>query len=683
MKFIKTLSKIKSALVFRQWKRKSYSVFQTISRVVVISVLAVNYLYAVPVEGIEGREQDTTKTTLDYKLDEIEISAQRSPALYSQVARVVTVISQKEIEAAPAKSIQELLDYVAGVDIRQRGAEGVQADISIRGGTFDQTLILLNGINITDPQTGHHNLNIPVPYNQIERIEILEGPAARVYGPNAFAGAINIITRQDVNNSFRGSLTGGSFRYFDTSVSGNFVTEKLSHSLSMYLKSSDGYIDNTDFEEKGVYYTNQLNGNTGRLNFQAGLSDKGFGANSFYTPKYPNQYENVQTFLTSLKYASFSRFHLTPLVYWRRHQDRFELFRENPPAWYKSHNYHLTNIIGANVNSWYQWKLGKSSVGLEYRSENILSNVLGESLDEPVEVPGKNAFYTKSQNRSTFSGFIEHVYYLEKLSVSAGLMGNYITQSGRGINLFPGVETSFQLNNSIRLFGNFNTSLRMPTFTDLYYAGPTNIGNPDLRPEVTSMLETGVVLKTKKLQGRVVGFYRKGDDVIDWVRTSSSEKWQPQNLTSISSYGTEVQMQSNLKQVFGTCWPDKLAVNWLFVNLSKHESEFISYYVLDNLKNKINISLNKEIGRFFLIDIRSTYQQREGTYTSFENGSWGDEVGFKPFWLFDSKFSWRLKYCNFFVSVNNILNTSYYDIGNVVQPGRIIKLGVSVNANFD
>ncbi|MBK6285263.1 MAG: TonB-dependent receptor [Draconibacterium sp.] len=175
MKRVDIRKSVQKVLFFSKWKRKSYSVFQSINRVVLISVLSINYLLSVPANAIEI-VKDTTEVKLEYDLDEIEISAQRSPALYSQVARIVSVIERKEIESSPAQSVQDLLEYVAGVDIRQRGAEGVQADVSIRGGTFDQTLILVNGINITDPQTGHHNLNIPVSLSQIERIEILEGP---------------------------------------------------------------------------------------------------------------------------------------------------------------------------------------------------------------------------------------------------------------------------------------------------------------------------------------------------------------------------------------------------------------------------------------------------------------------------------------------------------------------------
>ena len=223
------------------------------NKVIVISVLVTTYLLSVPAVTI-AIEKDTTEVKIEYDLDEIEVSAQRSPALYSQVARIVSVIERKEIEFSPAQSVQDLLEYVAGIDIRQRGAEGVQADVNIRGGTFDQTLILLNGINITDPQTGHHNLNIPVSLNQIERIEILQGPAARVYGPNAFAGAINIITRQSNSKAVNLELSAGTFKYFDADLSGTFNCRKLQNSLAINKKLSDGYIDNTDFDIFNVFY---------------------------------------------------------------------------------------------------------------------------------------------------------------------------------------------------------------------------------------------------------------------------------------------------------------------------------------------------------------------------------------------------------------------------------------------
>jgi vitamin B12 transporter len=385
-------------LVFRKWGRKKYSLFSVLGKLLKVSVLSVAYLVSVPVVCVSS-EPDTTGVRMQVDLEEVEVSASRVPVLYSQVARVLTVIDRAEIERAPAGNVQDLLEYVAGVDIRQRGAEGVQADISIRGGSFDQTLILLNGINITDPQTGHHNLNLPVSLAQIERIEILEGPAARVYGPNAFSGAINIITKQPGGNSVSAHVGAGSFDYLTADLTGSFTTGRMGHMLAGSRSSSDGYTLNTDFVSRGVFYSGELGMDAGKLQMQGGISGKGFGANSFYTPVYPNQYEQVQTIFSSIKFASASKLNLTPSIYWRQHTDEFQLFRDNPASWYRGHNYHQTGVWGANLNSWFRWAAGKSSLGASVRSEHILSNVLGEPLDEPVEIKNRDGFYTHSKTR--------------------------------------------------------------------------------------------------------------------------------------------------------------------------------------------------------------------------------------------------------------------------------------------
>ena len=669
-------------LVFSKWRRKGYSAFQSMNRVVVISVLATAYFLSVPAISIAS-ETDTTEIKMQFNLDEIEVSAQRSPALYSQVARIISVIGRKEIESSPAQSVQDLLKYVAGIDVRQRGAEGVQADVNIRGGTFDQTLILLNGINITDPQTGHHNLNIQVSLSQIERIEVLEGPAARVYGPNAFSGAINIVTRQSDSNSVNLQLSGGSFGYFDADLSGSFKTGKLQNSISINKKRSDGYIENTDFDISNIFYSNQLVSKKGKLNLQVGFSEKGFGANSFYTPKYPNQYEEIKTLISSVKWESSSKFHLTPVIYWRRNQDRFELFRDNPASWYTTHNYHLTNTYGGNLNSWVQSGLGKSAIGIEFRSENILSNVLGEEMDFPLDVPGEDAEFTKSKTRNYISGFLEHVYYSNSWTLSAGLLSNYISASGLGINFFPGIDVSYKITQSLNVFSSFNTSLRMPTFTDLYYQGPTNIGNADLKPEKTASLEGGFKLNSDLVQGYWIGFYRKGNDIIDWVKLNNTDKWQPQNLTQINSFGTEIQLQMNLKKHFGHKLPNNISINYLFSNLEKGEFDFISYYVLDHLKHKFTGSINQTVLNNFTIDLKVLYQDREGSYTQFENGSWGAEADYDPFWIFDGKVNYNRKGFGLYISVNNIFEKNYFDIGNVIQPGRWVKVGISHQLRFE
>ncbi|WP_340114904.1 TonB-dependent receptor plug domain-containing protein [Maribellus mangrovi] len=670
-----------SVLTFRKWGNKNYSLFLALKRTVVIGVLSVVYFLATPVVSL-AIEQDTSEVKMEFDLDEIEVSAQRSPVMYSQVARILSVIERKEIEAVAAQSVQDLLEYVAGVDVRQRGAEGVQADVSIRGGTFDQTLILLNGINITDPQTGHHNLNLPLSLSQIQRIEILEGPAARVYGPNAFSGAINIVTRQDPKNTLSLLASGGSFGYFDGNAAGTMKTGKMSHLLAFSGKRSDGYINNTDFKEFNGFYSNQLDAKRGTFKFQLGASKKGFGANSFYTPKYPNQYEATKTLFSSIKWEGKGPLHITPVFYYRRHQDRFELFRSDPASWYSGHNYHLTNVYGTNINSWFKWNWGRTAFGIEHRSENILSNVLGEPLDNPKDVPGEDARFTKSDQRNIFSGFIEHAAYFNDWTITTGLMVNYISDSDIGLHIFPGIDVSYHVNEPVKLFASYNTSLRMPTFTDLHYEGPTNIGNPNLKPEKSATLEGGVKLNGKLLKGQLVVFHRNGTDIIDWVKTDvDDEVWQPKNLTEINSIGFEAQTQFLFRKYYGISYPN-LQLNYLFNNVEKGESDFISNYVLDNLRHKLVISANQQFLGNFYFDVKLVFQDREGSYTRFEDTNPIGEVPYDPFWLMDAKLSYKNKGMTIFASVNNIFDQEYNDIGNVIQPGRWLKAGVAWEIDF-
>jgi iron complex outermembrane receptor protein len=682
MRNLKFKQNAQSVLIFSRWGRKSFSSFLTMHKHVVISVLSVIYFLSTPITSFATMQNDSTEVKMEYDLDEIEVSAQRTPVVYSQAARVISVIEKKEIEAAAPQSIQDLLEYIAGVDVRQRGADGVQADISIRGGTFDQNLILLNGVNISDPQTGHFNLDLPINLSQVERIEVLEGPAARVFGPNAFSGAINIVTKQSKNSSINANVSGGSFGYFNGNLSGSLKTGKMNHTISLGGKRSDGYIDNTDFKQLNGYYSNQLNLETGILKFQAGLSKKGFGANSFYSPAYPNQYEATKTFFTSLRWNSSGKFHFTPVVYYRRHQDRFELYRSNPASWYTSHNYHMTDVYGANANSWIKSQFGKTALGIEFRSENILSNTLGNDLDEPKDVPGEDAQFTKSDDRYYISGFLEHTAFINNWILSAGLLGNYISSGDVGFHVFPGIDISYQLNNALKLFASYNTSLRMPTFTDLYYDGPTNQGNPDLKPEKSSTIEGGLKANSKLTSGQIVLFYRQGKDIIDWVKSDDDEEiWTPENLTEVNNFGTEIQAKFHLKEQINKHIPD-IQINYLYNHLQKVEGDFISYYILDNLKHKLTAVFDEQICKNVSFNLSIVYQDRNGTFSKYEDAVAIGQVSYEPFWLFDGKLSYQQKRFAFYVSANNIFDKTYNDIGNVIQPGRWLKTGIKYNINF-
>jgi len=231
-------------------------------------------------------------TEKNINIEEVRVSGLRATMVYSQVSRMVTVIPKEVIQSVPSGSINDLLEYVGGLDIRNRGNFAVQADLSIRGGSFDQVLILLNGINISDPQTGHYNMDLPVDLESIERIEILRGSGSRVFGTNAFSGVINIITKSDLKNDVSLSANYGQYGYYRTGISSNIRTGNLYNHISISSSGSDGYIDNTDFNNFNIFYQGSLKiRKNSDLEILFGRQNKAFGANSFYTPKYPNQYE--------------------------------------------------------------------------------------------------------------------------------------------------------------------------------------------------------------------------------------------------------------------------------------------------------------------------------------------------------------------------------------------------------
>jgi iron complex outermembrane receptor protein len=620
---------------------------------------------------------------MEYSIEEVKITASGLMSLSQKMNRILSVFESKEIELAPAENFHDILEYYISADIRGRGAEGVQADAVIRGGTFDQTLILLNGVNISDPQTGHHSLNIPVSLNQIERIEFLNGKSAGIYSPSAFSGAINIITKEPAGYSAMLYAGTGSYGYRNFDLAGNFETGKMAHLVYGSVKKSDGYIENTDFKISSIYYSNIIKTDRGIMDWQAGLSEKAFGANSFYSPVYPDQFEEVGSAFISGRWSSKGRFHFTPVIYFRRNTDKFMLFRDHAPDWYENHNYHLTDTRGINMSSWVLWPAGKTTLASEYRSENILSSLLGKPSGDPVRVSGEDAYYTKSDSRSTLSAYIEHVYYFSDLILSAGGMLNHISGSNAGFHFLPGMEINFPATPLIMLGLSWHRSMRLPTFTDLYYSSPTNIGNSLLKPEFSNTLDWKFTISNKYFRGNMGLFYRIGLNMIDWIKYDTEDLWQSLNLTEVKSYGAELQFEADINKILSGYGPDNIRLGYYFNEQVKEEPGFISYYVLDYLKHKFIFSVNQSITHKIFLNVRGTFQDRAGTYSAYINNSMSVEQPYLPFWIFDSKAVYKHKAVDIFISVNNIFNKRYFDFGNIRLPGMWIKGGFSYKFNFN
>jgi len=612
-------------------------------------------------------------------MSEFEISSSRTPQLYSESSRVVEIITREQIQSIPVTSVPDLLDYVLNVDVRQRGRNGVQSDISIRGGSFDQTLILLNGMKMNDPQTGHHNMNIPVDMLNIERIEILEGPGARVYGTNAFSGAVNIITKNEKNNNVNIGVSGGQFGYYNLSVGASVNHKNIYNQISINKKASDGHTENTDFDILNLYFLNNIKTKNGEFEFSLGHNNKKFGANSFYTPKFPDQYEKIKTTIATAKYSFGEKVKITPAVFWRRGKDQFELFRNQAPEWYKSHNYHLTDVYGINFNTQFYTGIGKFAIGTEARTEQIISNKLGEEMSEPVAIRNEDGlFYTHSAHRENVELFAEYSISINKFSISSGLLANW--NSRYNLGFFPGVDLSYDFSKKWKLFASVNKSLRLPTFTDLYYIGPNNIGNSDLKPEQALTYETGVKYFNKALKAHVSVFRCEGSNIIDWVRTTDTLLWESKNITELTTYGFETSFcysPGNLNQ------PNKyiknIGINYSYVSSDKSAEGYISKYALDYLSHKLIVTVDHKIYKNLFMFWGFSFNQRNGTYMDFSSG---EETPYKPIYMVDTRLYWNAGLWYVYAEATNLLNQTYYEFGNVPMPGRWIIGGVNYKLKF-
>ena len=368
-----TFNMKRQRLVFRHFGNKGYSLFSCLGREVVCSVLSVATLTYASAESVSTKpvvsDSVSTTTAREMMLDEVSVTGSRAPLTKSQAARMVTVLDRQDIAQAPVQSVNDLLKYAVGVDVRQRGPIGAQTDISIRGGTQDQIILLLNGINICDPQTGHNALDLPVDLSDIVRIEVIEGPAGRIYGSSSLVGAINIVTiskgvngsNEGVNGSYVGvnreltdvTLHGeaGSFGY--ANVGGRVAFGgKTNHSLSANYSRSDGYSRckagtlNTDYSGAKGFYQGQYDDDDVRLNWHLGIADKGWGSGTFYaTPKWQadNQYEHTTKLYSAIQgETKRGRLHFAPSIYWNQNRGRYEGYRSEPEK--MKYNYNRTDV---------------------------------------------------------------------------------------------------------------------------------------------------------------------------------------------------------------------------------------------------------------------------------------------------------------------------------------------------
>ena len=584
--------------------------------------------------------------TSNQVLDEVVVSSTKINLPFSKNFRTIKIINSKEIANSPATNVAELLQQTIGIDIRRRGVSGVQGDLYIRGGGFDQTLLLIDGMKMDDAQTGHHTLNMILPLYLIERIEIIRGPAARIFGQNAFNGAINIITKEvkgekrTANIDFR-ELSFGSYGQKNFALTSSIISEKIKSIFSFSINKSDGYRHNTDFSNANYFNKTSFKTKSSPIDLISSFSQRKFGANGFYaSPSATEQYEETQASLLGISTVIQSEnLIIKPRIYWKRGQDMYIYIRDNPSVY---RNLHKTNKISAELSGSYISDLGVTGFGLDLSTVNITSNNLGE------------------HKRNTANAFIDHTFELfnGNLSVSPGIAVSYF--SDLSFHSFPGIDLGYHLSSNFKLYSNIGKTYRIPTYTDLYYSDRTTIGNENLNPEQATSTELGIKFNDSQFNFSASLFSRKSKNIIDYVKENENDVWKAVNIRSLNTKGFELDLSYDFSKSSSS---SSFGLGYSNLNDDSYVSNInYSKYSLNSIKNH------------FISNLNLTYFKKITHSTIFKYVKRSDGSNYS---VLDSKISFR----SFFVNVNNILDVVYSETNLVPMPGKNVLLGFSYRIN--
>jgi len=588
----------------------------------------------------DNKQQDTI---VEQQLKEVIITSSRIDLPFSENSRTITIISSEDIKQSASTNVADLLQQFAGVDIRRRGTAGMQADLYLRGGSFDQTLLLIDGIKVEDAQTGHHTMNMALPVEVIERIEIIKGPAARVFGQNAFTGAINIVTKKNQENLVSLGVQAGSYGQKNASVTVTNSLENSSHLVHVSRNVSDGYRYNTDYDNQNYFIKSTFNKNALPVEMITSFSERKFGANGFYaSPSAINQYEETQTSLigvsTEIKNEKLT---LKPRLYWRRNQDEYIYVRQDPSIY---RNLHQTNKVGAEFNAEYNSSLGVTGFGVDIAKVYLSSNNLGQ------------------RNRFMTTLFLEHLFKLanEKIDITPGIAVNYF--SDFKFHAFPGIDIGYKINNTLKAYGNVGYTYRIPTYTDLYYSDPTTIGNENLDPEEAIAEELGLKYSNKNFYASVAVFNRDANKLIDYVKQNADDRWQATNIVELNTKGFEINTNYNFK--LGKLNQSlNLSYSYLEDDIKKLNVNF-SRYSINSLKHHITTKLSTSFMKNVSQNIVFKYAERTS----------GDS-----YTVVDASMNINLKAFEISIVANNIFNTAYTETNLVPMPKGNMLFGLTYN----
>jgi len=646
------------------------------------------FTFAIIGLSFSGISQENEVKPAKFSLDTVQVTSNRTIQNITQTGRNVQVMTSKDIQNLPINSTDELLRFIPGIEIQSRGGFGVQSDMTLRGSTFNQVLVMVDGVRVNDPLTGHFNGYVPVPLAEIERVEIIKGTASSIYGADAVGGVINFITKTDTKNErvdVNATLKAGSFGYMASDVSVLAKAKKWRYSVGFQNNKSDGEeLHNPNFGEVASapenyntwFNTKTISGSVGRalgenwkVNLRGSYDERNFAAKYFYTAsKYDESVENTTVFFSDLKLSGTNGKIKTDIDF---------AFRESTDEF-------IFNPLFTANNHTTRFGLLQANQSFEYSKNHTF--VYGIQVD---------ARSIESNDRGNHSNFHSGLYgqwigkMVSNLTTNVSLRGDY--DDNYDFELSPQLSVSYIVSKVV-LRGGLGKGIRAADYTERYVSNNLkalssgrNLGNPDLVAESSWSYELGAdyyVMDGLKLVA--TGFYRASSNLIDYVPTQGNDianvsvslapngtYLYSKNLTNVNTVGLEAELWYSKVTKSGNRYSAKLGYTGLE---SVNPDGTVSKYVSSHAKHLVNGNLSASVG---IVDLgfSGLYKTREEAYTQ--------ALGLKlnpEYFVANANVGVRFLADKLTVKgeVINLFDKKYSDILGAQMPGRWFVVGLSL-----